>query len=383
MKLKRVAILSLSILTIMATDTVAPLVGKISASFPEINPTLIKLTITLPSLLMIFFGLLAGQLVRVISKKIVLAIGLCFYTIGGIAAGWTQTFTVHLIFRAVLGAGTGLIMPVVTSLIADFYEGKERADMIGYSSSVSHMGGVITPPLAAWIGAHDWRTAFLIYAVAPLIFLFSMLYIPKSPRDMHSEADTKRKQSIPPLVIWLSIVSFLMVVIFFIIITDIPFLIQGKQILEPYVTTFGLSVSTFGSTISGLIFSRVYIKAKKWIIPIGLLICAVGFLLTTFTENSIIALFGLLCTGLGLGLLISLILLMTTNAVGSNDSTEALAVVNSAFSVGIFVSPFFYAVVPGLLIIQPDILSNFKLASFFFLGVGIIAVPFVHFFIKE
>ena len=383
MKFKRAAILSLSILTIMATDTVAPLVGQISASFPNINPTLIKLTITLPSLIMIFFGFIAGQLVRVISKKAILAIGLSLYTIGGIAAGWAQTFTGHLILRAVLGAGTGLIIPLVTSLIADFYKGKERADMIGYSLSVSHMGGVITPPLAALIGVHDWRSAFYIYAVAPLIFLFTMLFIPNPPGGMNLEVDVKRKDPIPHLVIWLSIASFFMVVIFFIIITDIPFLIQAKQTLAPYVTTFGLSVSTFGSTISGLAFSRVYKKLKKWIIPIGLLICAVGFLLVTFTENSAIALFGLLCTGLGLGLLIALILLLTTNTVGSNDSTAALAVVNSAFSVGIFMSPFFYAVVPGLFFTYPDILSNFQLASCFFLGAGIIAIPTVHFFMKN
>jgi predicted MFS family arabinose efflux permease len=383
MKFTRAAILSLSILTIMATDTVAPLIGQISASFPNVNPTLIKLTITLPSLVMIFFGFISGQLVRVISKKAVLAIGLSLYTIGGIAAGWAQTFTGHLILRAVLGAGTGLIAPLVTSLIADFYKGKERADMIGYSFSVSHMGGVITPPLAAWIGAPDWRTAFMIYAVAPLIFLFSMLFIPKQPHSINSEAAVKRKDPIPPLVIWLSVASFFMVVMFFIIITDIPFLIQSKQTLAPYVLTFGLSISTFGSTISGLAFSRVYAKLKKWIIPTGLLICALGFLLITFTENSAIALFGLFCTGLGVGLLIALILLLTTNAVGLNDSTAALAVVNSAFSIGIFVSPFFFASVPGLFSIQPDILFNFQLASWFFLAAGIIAIPAVLFLMKK
>ena len=333
--------------------------------------------------MMIFFGFIAGQLVSVIPKKAVLAIGLSLYTIGGIAAGWAQTFTRHLILRAVLGAGTGLIMPLVTSLIADFYKGKERAKMIGYSSSVSHMGGVITPPLAAWIGVQDWRSAFLIYAVAPLIFLFSMLFIPNPPRSMNSEADAKRKDPIPHLVIWLSIASFFMVVIFFIIITDIPFLIQAKHTLAPYIATFGLSVSTFGSTISGLAFSRLYIKLKKWTIPTGLLICAVGFLLLTSTENSTIALFGLLFTGLGLGLLIALILLLTTNAVGSNDSTAALAVVNSAFSVGIFVSPFFYAIVPGLFSTHPDILFNFQLASCFFLGAGVIAIPTVHLFMQD
>jgi len=383
MKFTRAAILSLSILTIMATDTVAPLVGQISVSFPDVSPTLIKQTITLPSLMIIFSGLIAGQFVRVISKKTVLAIGLSLYTVGGIAAGWSQTFAGHLFLRSVLGAGTGLIMPLVASLIADFYKGKERADMIGYSSAVSYMGGMITPPLAARIGAQDWRNAFLIYAIAPLIFLFAMLFIPKPPQSINSETDIKRKEPIPPLVIWLSIASFFMVVMFFIIITDIPFLIQAKQTLASYVITFGLSASTFGSAISGLSFSHVYIKLKKWIIPTGLLVCAMGFMLITVARNSAIVLFGLLCTGLGLGLLIALIMLLTANAVGTNDSTAALAVVNSAFSVGIFVSPFFYAIVPNLFSTQPDILFNFQLASFFFGGAGIIAIPTVHFLMKE
>jgi len=383
MKLKRAAILSLSFLAIMSTDIVAPLVAQISASFPEVNPTLIKQTITLPSLMMIFFGLIAGQLVKVMSKKAILAIGISLYTFGGIAGGWSHTFTGHLVMRALLGAGTGLIAPVVTSLIADFYEGKERADMIGYSFSVSHIGGVIMPPLAAWIGTHDWRTAFLLYAIAPFILLFSMLFMPKLPRNKKSEARARGKTSIPSLVICLSIMSFILVVFFFIIITDIPFLIQAKQNIAPYIITFGLSVSTFGSAITGLAFSRVYMKLKKWTIPAGLLVTASGFLLITFAQSSIFILLGLLCTGLGVGLLFSLIILLTTDAVGSNDSTAALAVINSAFSVGMFTSPFFYAIVPGLFSIDPDIIFNFQLASCFFLGAGIIAIPAVRFFMKD
>lgn len=383
MKFKRAAILSLSILTIMATDTVAPLVGQISASFPDVNPTLIKQTITLPSLMTIFFSLIAGQLVKVISKKTIMAIGLGLYTLGGIAAGWAHSFAWHLVLRSVLGAGTGLIVPLVASFIADFYKGKQRIDMIGYSFAVSHMGGVVMPPLAAWIGGQDWRSAFLIYGIAPIIFIFTMLFIPKQTRQNNSEKEVKRTEPIPVLVIWLSIASFFMVVIFFIIITDIPFLIQSKQIIAPFVTAFGLSISTFGSTLSGLAFSRVYLKLKKWIIPVGLLICASGFILTTLTQSSIITLVGLFFTGVGLGLLISLVTLLTTNSVGPNDSTAALAVVNSAFSVGIFVSPFFYATVPGLFSIQPNIIFNFQVASCFFLTAGLIAIPTVHFLKKD
>jgi predicted MFS family arabinose efflux permease len=382
MNFKKTAIFSLSILIIMATDTVAPLVAKISTSFASVSPTLIKQTITLPALMMIIFSLLAGQLVKVLPKKVVLSIGLGLYTFGGIAAGWAQSFTWHLILRSILGAGTGLVAPLVSSFIADFFEGKERIDMIGYSMAVSHMGGVIMPPLAAWVGGQDWRIAFLIYAIAPVIFIFSMLFIPKQSILSRSEIQSKKQAPIPPQVIWLSVASLLMVIVFFIIITDIPFLIQSKSNIASYVTTFGLSISTFGSTISGLAFSWVYLRIKKWITPVGLLITAFGFILATLTESSIVMLFGLLLTGVGIGFLIALITLLATNSVGTNDSTAALALVNSAFSVGIFVSPFFFAVFPSFLTPQPTVQYNFQLAGYLFLGAGILATPLLHFLPK-
>ncbi|MDO9545882.1 MAG: hypothetical protein Q7J07_03915, partial [Pelolinea sp.] len=158
---------------------------------------------------------------------------------------------------------------------------------------------------------------------------------------------------------------------------------REQKNIAPYVTAFGLSVSTFGPMLSGLAFSRIYLRLKKWIIPVGLLTCSAGFMLTTLTKNSIAALVGLLFTGIGLGFVISLVTLLTANSVGSNDSTAALALVNSAFSVGIFVSPFFYAVVPRLLSPQPNIQFNFLLAGYFFLGAGIIAIPSLHFLVKE
>lgn len=376
MKFKRAAILALSFLSIMATDTVAPLIGQMSSSFPEVSPALLKQTITLPALLAIFFGLLAGQLVKIISKKAVLAIALTLYTIGGIAGGWTKSFTAHLLMRALLGAGTGMISPIVTSLIADFYYGKERADMVGYSFAVSHFGGVVTPPLAAFVGANDWRLAFLIYAITPIILAAAMLFIPSSPRSDKREAG-KIKTPISRSVIWLSLISFIVILFFFIIITDIPFLIATKPQLADFVIAFGLSVSTLGSAITGLAFSWLYAKMEKWIIPAGFLVCAFGFILTVYTNNSLLALLGLLCTGLGLGVLISLILLLTANSTGEADSTAALAVVNSAFSVGMFTSPFFYALLLKLFSPAIPIIFNFQVAGAFFFFAGLLTIPLV------
>jgi len=378
MKLKRASILSLSFLSIMATDTVAPLIAQMSVSFPDVSLALLKQTITLPALLAIFFGLIAGQLVKIISKKAILAIALTLYTIGGIAGGWTSSFTSHLLMRALLGAGTGMISPIVTSLIADFYHGKERADMVGYSFAISHFGGVVTPPLAAFIGASDWRLAFLIYTITPIIFAGAMLFIPRSPGRKSSDGFMV-KTPVSKQVIWLSIASFVIVLFFFIVITDISLLIAAKSGMARYVTVFGLSVSTLGSTITGLTFSWLYRKLGKWIVPVGFLVCGIGFLFTVLTNSSMLALVGLLGTGLGLGVIIALIILLTANSTGDADSTSALAVVNAAFSVGMFLSPFFFGFLPKIFNPSSPIIFNFQIASGFFLMIGLASIPWIIF----
>lgn len=379
MNRKKAAIYALSLLTIMSTDTVAPLVKQISASFPGIDLTIIKQTITLPSLMMIFFGLIAGQLVRVISKKSVLFIGLVLYSIGGIAAGWSQNFTAHLVLRAMLGAGTGLISPVITSLIADYYQGKQRADLVGYTFALSHFVAVVTPPLAAFIGAQNWRNAFWIYLIAPLVMVFAMLALPKGSPKPKAEHNIK-KEPIPASVFAYSAAALVMMVFFFIILTDLPYLIETKPGIPHFVSAFGLSISTLGSTLAGLAFSRVFRSLKKWTVPLGLLLCGAGFGIATYSTSGGLVMAGLLCVGSGIGLIIALIMLETANSVGENDSTAAIALVNSAFSVGIFLSPFFYASLPGIFNFEESVIFNFQLAGsvFILFGMGALFVVLFH-----
>ncbi|NMC46207.1 MAG: MFS transporter [Chloroflexi bacterium] len=362
---KKAAIFALSLLTIMSTDTVAPLVKQISTSFPNIDLALIKQTITLPSLMMIFFGLIAGQLVRVIPKKTVLFIGLALYSVGGMAAGWSQNFSSHLMLRAMLGAGTGLISPVITSLIADYYQGKERADLVGYSFALSHFTAVVTPPLAAYIGAQNWRTAFWIYLIAPLVMIFAMLALPGVSRS-HKEEKQVKKEPIPSMVFAYSAAALLTMVFFFIILTDLPYLIETKPGISQFVSAFGLSISTFGSTLAGLVFSRIFRYLKRWTVPLGLLLCGAGFWIATTSMAGMLVMSGLLCIGTGIGLIIALIMLETTNSVGENDSTAAIALVNSAFSVGIFLSPFFFAGLPKIFHFEENVLFNFQLSGMVF-----------------
>lgn len=376
---KKAAILSLSLLTIICTDTVAPLVKQIGDSFPTVDQTLIKQTITLPSLMAIFFGLISGQLVKVMSKKSILFIGLVLYSIGGIAAGWTQNFTNHLILRAMLGAGAGLISPIITSLTTDYFQGKERADLVGYSFALSHFMGVLVTPLAAMIGTHNWRNAFWIFALAPLVLIYVMISLPASPRVKQDRQMEKIKTPIPSAVLGYSLAAVVLMIFFFIVVTDLPYLLETKAGISPIVLTFGLSICTFGSTLAGLTFSRIYLKLKKWTVPIGLAVCAIGIFLLAFSGQGAVVLAGLLIAGLGSGLLIAIIVLATTNAVGDADSTASVGVVNSAFSIGVFLSPFFQASLPRLFGAPQSIQFNFVLSGIVSALFALLSLAFILF----
>lgn len=370
---KKATIFALSFLTIISTDTVAPLVQQIYASFPQVNPTLVKMTITLPSLMTIFFGLIAGQLVKRFSKKTILIFGLALYSVGGISAGWMSSFNMHLLMRALVGAGTGLISPVITSLIADYFEGKERADMVGYSFGVSHFAAVITPALAVYVGAQDWRTAFFIFLVVPLVLIFTMIFLPNDRRRSES-GKIREKAHIPGRAILCAIVAMFMMILFFIVITDLPYLLDTKMTVSPFLSMFGLSTCTLGATIGGLAFSQVYLKLKKWAIPVSLFVSGTGYLLAAFGQANVLILIGLLSVGLGIGILISIATLITTNSVGEADSTAAVALTNAGFSIGIFLSPFFYANLPHFVNGMETAEVNFSLAGAVFTLVGMIAL---------
>ena len=141
----KAAILSLALLSVVAIDSVSPLVQKISASYPQIDPLIIKQTITLPSTIAIIFVLLSGQLIRFLSKKTILIIGLLLYGIGGIGAGWAKDFSIHLLLRGLVGAGMGLISPIQISLVADFFHGEERVKMFGNCMAASKSFAIIVP----------------------------------------------------------------------------------------------------------------------------------------------------------------------------------------------------------------------------------------------
>ena len=193
MKLTKAAILSISTLTILMNAAIVPLLSSITSAFPDASSTLIKMSLSLPALTSIVFSLLTGLLARFIPKKFLLAGGLVLYSLGGIGAGFTTSIEGFLVLRALLGAGSGVIAPLASDFVADFYDGGQRAKMIGYSNSAANITGIFMPILAASLAVINWRYAFGVYALGLVVLALTWFSIPLTkPASGHGRINVGR-----------------------------------------------------------------------------------------------------------------------------------------------------------------------------------------------
>ena len=220
-------ILSVSLLTIMASAAVSPALAKISQAFPEVDRTVIKLILTLPSLLIIPFSLLSGWLTSRMKKRSILLIGLVIYFLGGVGGGFARNIPELLIIRGILGIGIGLIMPLSTTLIADFFEGPTRTKMMGLSGSVTNVGGVLFLSASGWLACYSWRFSFGVYSLALVTIVMVASWLPEPPRTQKPGRSSKLE--LPVGVFVCAVLGILMMVAFYAVPTNLALFIEDER----------------------------------------------------------------------------------------------------------------------------------------------------------
>src|SRR5699024_5629977 len=194
-KMLKPTIISISMATVMAGAAISPALGLIGKAFPEASPTMIKLILTAPSIMIIPFSFLCSYLTTKIRKKTIIMIGLFIYLFGGITPQFVSSIEVLLGLRLLLGAGVGLLMPISMSLINDYFTGKERTKMMGYNSAFSNFGGIVTMMLAGWLATFSWQMPFNVYFLGLGIFILVFLFLPRG--DVQAPPKKKEKTRLP------------------------------------------------------------------------------------------------------------------------------------------------------------------------------------------
>lgn len=341
-----ISILSLSLLTVMTVSAVAPALGVIQEAFQGVKPLYIKLILTLPAIILIPISLISGKLVQFYSKKKIIMIGLLLYLVGGVGAGFVENIFQLLSFRILLGMGLGLILPLSTGLIADFYDGSQRAKMMGYSTAVNNLGGVIATLLSGILAAISWRYIFAIYLISGIVFTLILLFLEDQPLSVKEKGRRKKINSN----VWkIALSIFMIYVIFGAVPTNLSLFLVEFQLGQSGTSGILIALLTFSSFMAGLLFFKISKLLKTLKIVIPLLIMFIGFVILSYTLNIMFIGVAIICIGIGLGLLLPTFMLATTKAVSKDQTSYALAIVSSSMFFGQFISPIFTAFLQNIM----------------------------------
>lgn len=366
-RLVKITLLSAGTLAVMVTAAIALALPAIQAQFSEVERVAfwVRLLLTLPALFIAATAPIAGYIVDRIGRKTVLVLSTLLFGISGVAGYLTPTLPTLLISRAWLGIAVGALMTTVTTLIADYYAGAERARFMGLQAAFAGFGGTALLALGGVLADVGWRVTFLTHSVAFVVLPFVLFALYEPPLGEQCEevahpvsdpgqcvaesirvAGSSPSEEKAPAHVSLRFLLFVYLlmavsqIVFYFLPVQLPFYLQGVTGASASQTGFAMAVMTVFYAVASLLYGRV----KSWMDHFQVFVAAfalvgVGFLLIWATGGWILILLGLSLAGAGLGLLVPNLNVWLADETPPAERGRALGGLTTALFLGRFLSP--------------------------------------------
>ena len=258
---------------------------------------------------------IAGKLSDVYGRKPLFLLGLGLFIVGSILAGLSMNMEMLIVCRAIQGFGGGILIPVATAAVADFYPPRDRARMQGLMGALFGIGSGIGPLIGGYITeAVSWHWVF--YINVPLAIVSILLTVKEFPQPLEGSehvVDTKGICLLSLLLLdvllfielggksfeWVSATSMVMIVLAVVLLA--LFIRQERRARDPVLAPH-------------LLKNRVVVKAA-----IFMLIYGIGMMgAMTYASMFAIYIFGLSTLEAGFYSLAMVIGMMITSLVSGH-----------------------------------------------------------------
>lgn len=370
----KVVLLLVSSLTIMSMITISASLPDMTKTFSDVpnGPKLVKLILSFPGLFIALSAIVAGMFIDKFGRLRLLGISLVLYALGGVSGYWLDNLYLILAGRAVLGVAVGISMTIVTTLVADYYQGKSRQKFAGLQIAVMSIGGIIFITLGGILADIHWRVPFLIYFFSLLILPFCYAYLKEPKRDMEPQESKTDIKS--PAIIWFVFINvMLMWILFFIIPIQIPFYLKDLGVEKNSMIGLAIASSTFFSAVAAFSYSRIKDKFSfRQIFALGYFLMATAFAFIAAGHSYFTVMLGMLFAGLGMGIMIPNANIWVMQLAPPEIRGREIGRLTTFWFMGQFLSP---------LMLLP-LLDYFSQSQLFFILSGILLALSLFFFIS-
>lgn len=121
----------------------------------------------------------SSLLMKWFSAKKITVFALSSFLLGSLVSGFAPNFAVALAGRAIQGVGTGLVLPLMFSLVLEVIPPHKIGSAMGVNALVIMSASAVGPTIAGMlIGAFSWRAVFFSFAVILVVALvFALLFM--------------------------------------------------------------------------------------------------------------------------------------------------------------------------------------------------------------
>lgn len=246
-------IFGITLVGVMGVASITPALPKIAKTL-ALTQTQIGLMISAFTFPGIFLTPIAGIIADRIGRKKVLVPGLLLFGIAGFGIFFVEKFEYIILLRILQGIGAAPIGSLNTTLIGDFYKGKQRPEVMGYNASVLSLSTASYPLIGGFLAAIAWNFPFILPLLAIPIGLLVIWGI-EEPKIEKPASFTQYLKDISKSIARKEVFGvFVLGIITFIILygaflTYIPFLLNERFSFDSGYIGMVLSLSSITTAI--------------------------------------------------------------------------------------------------------------------------------------
>ena len=336
-----VAIWSVSAIVSLPGLAISPILDDMQSIFPHASELEVQMLESLPSLMIIPFMLLAGRWAVRGNKMTLLVAGTAIFLLSGVWCTTSYTLVELIVASTLVGVGAGMIIPLSTGLVVDYFTGDKRVKQLGISSAVNNLTLVVATSAVGYLADVEWHLAFVVYLL-PVVTLLLIPALSRTKPEPEPKSGAQNRQTS------LNVRMIVGLVLFYFAITYTSLIVTYNT---SYVATLaGMHSSEAGVVISlfflaimapGFMLNRIIAIFGKAVNLWSLIAMCLGLLLMSLPHPTAVTLtIGAILTGLGYGVMQPIIYDKAATNAPPHLSTLALAIVMTTNYLAILVAPF-------------------------------------------
>ncbi|HEY8981219.1 MAG TPA: MFS transporter [Streptomyces sp.] len=334
-------------LPILGAVLIAPVLPQMRDHFAGVPgvDALVPMALTVPALSLALLAPFAGVLVDRLGRKRLLVVSTVLYAILGTAPLWLDSLGAVVASRALVGVAEAAIMTCSTTLIGDYYSGRQRDRYLAMQTMCAAIAATAFFVLGGAAGSAGWRAPFWAYAVSLLLAPAMAAFLPRPQArpagraDEPATAEPVAERAFPwrPLAGTCALTVF-GAVLFYTVQVEMSFLLDDMGVSDTGVIGLATAASSAAVVIGAAVFARGDRSPQAWL-PSAFGLSALGFAVIWLAPNPVALTVGAVVNCLGSGIMLPSLLTLAMSKLHYADRGRGTGLWTGAFFLGQFLCP--------------------------------------------